>query len=52
MAVDLLEKGAILQRDKVMVWYQRAGKAKRLGRVIDEIGFAEFMDELGLSPVE
>ena len=52
IAAGLKDEEALALVDKVMVWYQRAGKAKRLGRVIDEIGFAEFMDELGLSPVE
>lgn len=31
--------------DKIVEWYQKAGNAKRLGRVIDEsaIGFAMFI---------
>jgi NAD(P)H-nitrite reductase large subunit len=36
---------------RVLEWFNQAGKKKRLGRVIDEIGLAQFQTELGL-PVE
>ncbi len=52
IAAGLKDEEALALVDRVVMWYQQAGKAKRLGRVIDEIGFAEFMDQLGLSPVE
>lgn len=51
IAAGLNDEEALALVDKLIGWFQRAGKAKRLGRVIDEIGFEDFMKELGLSPV-
>lgn len=52
IATGLNDQQAFALIDKVIEWYREAGKAKRLGRVIDEIGFAKFLEELGLQPVE
>ncbi len=37
--------------DKIIDWFRDQGKQKRLGRVIDDVGLARFMEELGL-PVQ
>ena len=36
---------------RVLDWFKETGKKKRLGKIIDEIGLAQFQTELGL-PVE
>ncbi len=48
IAAGLDDAAALALIDKVMGWYQGMGKAKRLGRVIDEIGLEKFLEELGL----
>jgi NAD(P)H-nitrite reductase large subunit len=48
IASGLDDRKALELVDSVMDWYKQAGKAKRLGRVIDEIGLEKFMQELGL----
>jgi NAD(P)H-nitrite reductase large subunit len=48
IATGLNDEEALSLIDTVMEWYQRKGKAKRLGRVIDEIGLEKFLEELGL----
>jgi NAD(P)H-nitrite reductase large subunit len=48
IATGLNDEEALALIDKTVEWYQRVGKAKRLGRVIDEIGLEKFIDELGL----
>jgi NAD(P)H-nitrite reductase large subunit len=52
IASGLNDEAALSLIDKVVAWYERAGKAKRLGRVIDEIGLAAFLEELGLPAAE
>jgi NAD(P)H-nitrite reductase large subunit len=48
IATALSDDEALALAGKVIDWYQKAGKAKRLGRVIDEIGLERFIEELGL----
>ncbi|MCK8601423.1 NAD(P)/FAD-dependent oxidoreductase [Desulfoferrobacter suflitae] len=48
IASGLNDDEAMALVDKIVEWYQGAGKAKRLGRVIDEIGLTTFMEQLGL----
>jgi len=48
IATALNDDQALALADKVIDWYQKAGKAKRLGRVIDEVGLEKFIEELGL----
>jgi NAD(P)H-nitrite reductase large subunit len=48
IATDLGDQEALALVDKVIDWYRDAGKPKRLGRVIDEVGREKFMEELGL----
>lgn len=52
IATGLNDADALALVDRVIEWYRQAGKAKRLGRVIDEIGYARFLDELGLQVAE
>ena len=51
VATGLNDEEAMELTDKIIEWYQQAGKKKRLGRVIDDVGLATFMDDLGL-PVQ
>jgi NAD(P)H-nitrite reductase large subunit len=51
IATGLNDDEALVLAAKVLDWFKAAGKKKRLGKVIDEIGLAQFMTELGL-PVE
>ncbi len=51
IATGLNDEEALALTDKVIEWYRDQGKAKRLGRVIDDVGVARFMEDLGL-PVE
>jgi NAD(P)H-nitrite reductase large subunit len=51
VATGLNDEEALDLTDRIIEWYQQAGKKKRLGRVIDDVGLASFMDDLGL-PVE
>lgn len=48
IASGLNDEEALALVDKVVEWYQKADKKKRLGRVIDEIGLEKFLEELGL----
>ena len=48
IATGLNDEEALSLIDTAVEWYQRKGKAKRLGRVIDEIGLEKFIEELGL----
>jgi NAD(P)H-nitrite reductase large subunit len=51
IATGLSDEEALSLVDKIIDWYRDQGKAKRLGRVIDDVGLARFMEELGL-PVQ
>jgi NAD(P)H-nitrite reductase large subunit len=51
IASGLNDDEALALAAKVLDWFKAAGKKKRLGKVIDEIGLAQFKTELGL-PVE
>jgi len=51
IATGLNDDEVLILAAKVLDWFKAAGKKKRLGKVIDEIGLAQFMTELGL-PVE
>lgn len=51
IATGLNDDEALALAAKVLDWFKTAGKKKRLGKVIDEIGLAQFKTELGL-PVE
>lgn len=48
IANNLSDEEALALVDKVIGWFQTAGKQKRLGRVIDEVGLAKFMEEIGV----
>uniref|UniRef100_A0A7C3SM31 NAD(P)/FAD-dependent oxidoreductase n=1 Tax=Desulfobacca acetoxidans TaxID=60893 RepID=A0A7C3SM31_9BACT len=52
IATGLSDEDALTLTAKVIDWYRNMGKAKRLGRVIDEVGLARFMDDLGLPVME
>jgi NAD(P)H-nitrite reductase large subunit len=51
IATGLNNDEALALVDKIVDWYRDQNKPKRLGRVIDDIGLARFMEELGL-PVQ
>ena len=51
IATGLNDEEALSLVDKIIDWYRDMGKTKRLGRVIDDVGLARFMEELGL-PVQ
>ncbi|MCE5244948.1 MAG: NAD(P)/FAD-dependent oxidoreductase [Syntrophobacteraceae bacterium] len=51
IATGLNDEQAMDLIDRVVGWFAQAGKSKRLGKVIDEIGYEKFMDELGLKPL-
>ncbi len=48
VATDLDDGAAIALVDRIIDWFRQAAKPKRLGRIVDDIGFAKFMEELGL----
>lgn len=48
VAAGLNDDEALALVDKIVDWYREQGKAKRLGRVIDDVGLATFMADLGL----
>ncbi len=52
IATGLNDEEALALTDKVIDWYRDMGKKKRLGRVIDEVTLARFMDDLGLPVME
>jgi NAD(P)H-nitrite reductase large subunit len=51
IAAGLNDEEALALVDRIIDWYRDQGKPKRLGRVIDDVGLARFMEELGL-PVQ
>jgi NAD(P)H-nitrite reductase large subunit len=51
IATGLNDEEALALVDKIVDWYRDQGKPKRLGRVIDDVSLARFMEELGL-PVQ
>jgi NAD(P)H-nitrite reductase large subunit len=51
IATGLNDEEALGLVDKIVEWFKDQGKPKRLGRVIDDVGLARFMEELGL-PVQ
>jgi NAD(P)H-nitrite reductase large subunit len=51
IATGLNDQEALNLVDRVVDWYRQAGKAKRLGRVIDDVGLEKFKTDLGL-PLE
>jgi NAD(P)H-nitrite reductase large subunit len=48
IAVDLSDAEALALAARILDWFKEAGKKKRLGKIIDEIGLARFKEELGL----
>ncbi len=51
IATGLDDQEAMALVDTIVDWFRDQGKARRLGRVIDDISLARFMSELGL-PVQ
>ncbi len=51
IATNLSEEEALSLATRVLDWFRQAGKKRRLGKVIDEIGLPRFQEELGL-PLE
>ena len=51
IAAGLDDSEALALVDKIIEWFRHQGKPKRLGRVIDDVGLARFMEDLGL-PVQ
>jgi NAD(P)H-nitrite reductase large subunit len=51
IATGLSDAEALALVDTIIDWFRDQGKPKRLGRVIDDISLARFMEELGL-PVQ
>jgi NAD(P)H-nitrite reductase large subunit len=51
IATDLTDGEALNLAERVLDWFEKAGKKKRLGKIIDDIGLVIFKAELGL-PVE
>jgi NAD(P)H-nitrite reductase large subunit len=51
IATGLTDGEALDLVDKIVDWFRLQGKPKRLGRVIDDVGLARFMEDLGL-PVQ
>jgi NAD(P)H-nitrite reductase large subunit len=51
IATNLNDDEALALAARVLDWFEKAGKKKRLGKIIDEIGLPRFKEELGL-PVE
>ncbi len=51
IATNLNDEEALAPAARVLDWFKEAGKKKRLGRVIDEVGLDTFKKDLGL-PVE
>jgi NAD(P)H-nitrite reductase large subunit len=48
IATGLTDDETLALVDKIVDWYRDQGKQKRLGRVIDDVGLARFMEDLGL----
>ena len=48
IATNLSDDEALALAARVLDWFKQAGKKRRLGKIIDEIGLARFKEELGL----
>jgi len=48
IATGLNDDEALALAAKVLDWFKETGKKKRLGKIIDEMGLAQFKTELGL----
>jgi len=48
IATNLTDAEALALAARVLDWFKEAGKKRRLGKVIDEIGLVKFKEELGL----
>ena len=48
IAVNLSDDEALALAARVLDWFKQAGKKRRLGKIIDEIGLPGFKEELGL----
>lgn len=48
IATNLSNDEALSLAARVLDWFEKAGKKKRLGKIIDEIGLDKFKEELGL----
>ncbi len=48
IATNLSSDEALALADRVLDWFEAAGKKRRLGKIIDEIGLPRFKEELGL----
>jgi len=48
IAANLSNDEALALAARVLDWFKQAGKKRRLGKIIDEIGLARFKAELGL----
>jgi len=48
IATNLSDDEALALAARVLDWFKAAGKKRRLGKIIDEIGLARFKEELGL----
>ncbi len=48
IAANLSDAEALALAEKVLDWFKQAGKKRRLGKIIDEIGLPRFKEELGL----
>lgn len=48
IASNLTDDEALALAARVLDWFKQAGKKRRLGKIIDEIGLARFKEELGL----
>lgn len=49
IATNLSDDEALALTARVLDWFNQAGKKKRLGKVMDEIGLPRFKEELGLA---
>ena len=48
IATNLSDDEALALAARVLDWFKQAGKKRRLGKIIDDIGLARFKEELGL----
>jgi len=48
IATNLSDAQALALTERVLDWFKAAGKKKRLGRVLDEVGLDNFKKDLGL----
>jgi len=49
IATNLTDAEALALAARVLDWFEQAGKKRRLGKIIDEIGLPRFKEELGLA---